>query len=64
MAVGKFSFLINTDKHTLTLSTLRFGPYNRDTIVGAYKIELLNIDPYPGEHPPRSASASVKITKI
>lgn len=63
-AVGKFSFFIKTDKHTLTLSTLRFGPYSRDTIVGNYKIELLNIDPYPGEHAPPPASASVKITKL
>ena len=64
-ATGKFSFTINNaSKHTLTLSTLDWASYNRDTIVGNYKIELVNIDPYPAEHTPRPASASVNITKL
>ena len=64
-ATGKFSFTVNNaTKHTLALSTLNYGPYNRDTIVGNYKIELLAIDPYPRVHAPRPASASVNITKL
>jgi hypothetical protein len=63
-AIGKFSFYVNSSKHTLTLSTFKFGPYNRDTVVGNYKIELLDIDPYPGAKPRRPAAAVVTITAL
>ncbi|NII28442.1 hypothetical protein HB364_25390 [Pseudoflavitalea sp. X16] len=59
MAIGKFTFSVNTDQHTLILA-----PSWPDTIVGNYKIKLLNIDPYPGAHPRPPATAYFRITKL
>lgn len=69
-AIGEFSFHVNGNKHTLRLSTLYSAKrtpllrYSKDTTIGNYKIELLDIDPYPGEDPAPPASASVSVTRL
>jgi len=69
MAVCKFSFVKNSKTYPLILSTLALpGLYNKDTIVAGYKIEFINLLPYPGL-PPEPAPgnvirAEVKITKL
>lgn len=65
IATGKFYFHINdAAKHTLTLATRDIERFSRDTIIGNYKVELLNIAPYPGELKPGAARAEVKITRL
>lgn len=63
VGVAQFTFTVNNDKHTLTLGTWKTGPYNKDTTIGRYKIELQNLAPYPGDKQPQPASATVKITR-
>ncbi len=63
MAVGQFSFVEGGNTHILTLSTLKFGPYDSDTIIGNYRIELQDITPYPGKKNDWAAGALVHITK-
>ena len=65
IATGKFSFYINDGvKHTLTLATMDIDKFSRDTVIGNYKVELLDIQPYPGVNNPPPASAEVKITRL
>ena len=64
VATGYFSFYINADKFPVTLSTSNIEPYGIETTVRNYKIELLNIDPYPGLPSPPPATAKVRITKL
>lgn len=63
VAAGKFSFSVNSEEHILTLATANLAGYRKDTTVGNYHIELLEIAPYPGTHPPGPASAKVKVSK-
>lgn len=68
-AVCRFSFFKNGKESPIILSTLALpGQYNKDTIVAGYKIEFINLLPYPGL-PPEPApgneiKAEVKITKL
>jgi hypothetical protein len=68
-AVAKFLFTKNTEAHTIVLATFPLpGAYSKDTIVSGYKIEFLNLTPYPGAPPlpPHGNEiwAEVKITKL
>jgi hypothetical protein len=58
MAIGKFSFHVNNQKHTLTLTV-----GGKDTTIGNYKIGLEMIDPYPGVTPRPQPSATIKISR-
>ncbi|MDP4262591.1 MAG: hypothetical protein Q8941_08675 [Bacteroidota bacterium] len=67
-ATCKFSFLKNNGTYPLTLSTLSLGPFKKDTTLLGYKIELMNLTPYP-ELPPvplpgNVIRAEVKITRL
>jgi len=67
-ATARFSLTKNNDTKTLVLSTLDQPPaYTKDTILLGYKIEFVNLSPYPGTMPtPVPADkikAELKITK-
>lgn len=67
-AVGRFTFTKNNESGTFDLSTLDQPPtYNKDTVLMGYKIEFVNLSPYPGAVPnpiPDSdRKAEIKITK-
>lgn len=67
-ATAAFSFSKNGDTHRFNLSTLTMKPqYTKDTVLAGYKIEFINLLPYPGTFtPPAPASqikAELKITK-
>jgi hypothetical protein len=63
LAIGKFTFKVNTETHTFNLATMKFTAVNRDTVIANYKIHLENIDPYPGEKRGRPSSALVWVTR-
>lgn len=66
-AVAKFSLTKNDQSTSFSLATLKHGSYTRDTVLLGYKIEFLNLSPYPGTVPtPVPADqikAELKITK-
>lgn len=68
-AVCKLTFTKNSQTHTLQLSTLDMPPtYNKDTVLMGYKIEFVNLSPYPGTVPDpipnNQKKAEIKITKL
>lgn len=67
-ATAAFSFTKNGDTHRFHLSTITMKPqYTKDTVLAGYKIEFINLLPYPGTFtPPAPEShikAEIKITK-
>ena len=67
-ATATFSFTKNGDAHRFNLSTLTMKPnYTKDTVIGGYKIEFINLSPYPGTVadpiPDSQRKAELKITK-
>jgi hypothetical protein len=69
VAVCKFSFLTNGKTHSFTLSTLSSpGFYNKEIIISGYKIEFINLTPYPvlppAPPPGHETKAEVMITKL
>jgi hypothetical protein len=66
-AVAKFSLRKDGESGTFTLATLKHGNYNRDTVLFGYKIEFVNLSPYPGTVPTPvpadKVKAELKITK-
>ena len=67
-AIAKFSFTKDNETKIFVLSTLDMSPtYRKDTILMGYKIEFVNLSPYPGTAPqPVPADkikAELKITK-
>ena len=67
-ATASFSFTKNGDTHRFNLSTITMKPsYSKDTVIAGYKIEFINLSPYPGTVTgPISDSqrkAELKITK-
>ena len=67
-AIGRFTFTRNNESRTFDLSTLDQPPtYNKDTVLMGYKIEFVNLLPYPGTVPnpiPDSdKKVEIKITK-
>lgn len=47
MVVTRFTVSTSSSDHVITLSTLKFPPYAKDTLVAGFKIELLNVLPSP-----------------
>ena len=69
VGVGKFSLSTNGATYPFKLATTAmpyFGP--KDTIVAGYKIELINLSPYPGTMPEpipdNVRKAELKVTKL
>jgi hypothetical protein len=67
-AVGRFTFTKNNESSTFDLSTLDQPPtYNKDTVLMGYKIEFVNLHPYPQNAgntiPDSQRKAEIKITK-
>lgn len=65
--VAKFSLRKNGESTSFTLATLKHGSYNKDTVLMGYKIEFVNLSPYPGTVPTPvpadQVKAELKITK-
>ena len=67
-ATASFSFTKNGDTHRFNLSTITMKPnYTKDTVIAGYKIEFINLTPYPGTVadpiPGSQRKAELKITK-
>ena len=67
-ATATFSFTKNGDTHRFDLSTITMQPnYTKDTVIAGYKIEFINLSPYPGTIaepiPDSQRKAELKITK-
>jgi hypothetical protein len=67
-ATATFSFTKNNDAHRFNLSTITMKPnYTKDTVIAGYKIEFVNLLPYPGTVadpiPDSQRKAELKITK-
>lgn len=67
-ATATFSFSKNNSNHRFNLSTITMAPnYSKDTIIAGYKIEFINLLPYPGTFippaPDSDIKAELKITK-
>ena len=65
----KFTIIKNGTRDFFNLSTINMEPsFRKDTVIYGYKIELLNIYPYPGTYTPPVADSEVKaelkITKV
>jgi hypothetical protein len=68
-AVAKFSLTKDHDTYSFILSTVDLpGTYHKDTTLFGYKIEFVNLLPYPGTVPSPIPSdqikAELKITKL
>jgi hypothetical protein len=60
-ATATFSFSKNGSNHRFNLSTITMEPnYKKDTIISGYKIELINLLPYPGTFTPPAPDSDVK----
>jgi hypothetical protein len=46
-AIAKFLFTVNQDQHEITLSTFKLHGYPSDTTLMGYKIQFINLYPYP-----------------
>ena len=67
-AVAKFSLTKNNETSSFELATINMSPnYHKDTTIMGYKIDFINLSPYPGTVPtPIPADqikAELKITK-
>lgn len=67
-ATAKFSLTKDNETKTFVLSTLNQPPtYKKDTILMGYKIEFVNLSPYPGTVsmpvPADKIKAEIRITK-
>ena len=67
-ATATFSFTKNNDTHRFDLSTITMKPnYTKDTVIAGYKIEFINLSPYPGTVadpiPDSQRKAELKVTK-
>ena len=68
-ATARFSFTKNGDTHRFNLSTITMEPtYIKDTIIAGYRLEFINLLPYPGTYTPpvpdSQIKAELKITKL
>jgi len=60
-ATATFSFSKNGNSHRFNLSTITMAPhYIKDTIISGYKIEFINLLPYPGTFTPPAPDSDVK----
>ena len=67
-ATATFSFTKNNNTHRFNLSTISMKPnYTKDTVIAGYKIEFINLSPYPGTVadpiPDSQRKAELKVTK-
>ena len=67
-ATASFSFTKNGKTHHFNLSTIKMQPnYTKDTVIAGYKIEFINLSPYPGTVadpiPDSQRKAELNITK-
>jgi hypothetical protein len=67
-AVAEFSLTKDNETSSFRLSTINMPPnYIKDTIVMGYKIEFINMSPYPGTVPSpisdKDRKVEIKITK-
>jgi hypothetical protein len=66
--IGVARFTINTENsaHTITLCTQKFAPYNKDTTIAGFKIEMISLLPASDLNKVfnyNDYTAEVKITK-
>jgi len=60
-ATATFSFTKNGDSHRFNLSTITMEPnYTKDTVLAGYKIEFINLLPYPGTFTPPAPDSQIK----
>ena len=60
-ATATFSFTKNDNTHRFNLSTITMEPnYTKDTVLAGYKIELINLLPYPGTFTPPAPDSQIK----
>ena len=60
-ATAAFSFTKNGDSHRFNLSTITMKPqYTKDTVIAGYKIEFINLLPYPGTFTPPAPDSQIK----
>ena len=60
-ATATFSLSKNGSNHRFNLSTITMEPnYKKDTIIEGYKIEFMNLLPYPGTFTPPAPDSDVK----
>ena len=60
-ATATFSFTKNGDTHRFDLSTITMKPsYTKDTVIAGYKIEFINLLPYPGTFTPPAPNSQIK----
>ena len=59
-AVAKFSLSKNGESTPFTLATMPYGEYKKDTVLLGYKIEFVNLSPYPGTVPAPIPADQVK----
>ena len=60
-ATATFSFTKNGDTHRFDLSTITMHPnYTKDTVIAGYKIEFINLLPYPGTFTPPAPDSQIK----
>ncbi len=67
-ATASFTFIKNGNTNRFNLSTITMPPhYTKDTVIAGYKIEFVNLLPYPGTVPnpipDNDRKAELKITK-
>ena len=66
MAVARFNVSLENTQQTITLSTTKIGEYDTNTTVGGFKIELIDVSPYPELNKPtdyKDYVAKINITK-
>jgi hypothetical protein len=67
MGVARFKLNAENMDHIITLATLKFAHYNRDTTIAGFKIELINLSPQSKVNKPVSYKdyvAEVNVTKL
>ena len=68
-AAGKFSLSADGETYPFKLSTVDLpGLFPKDTVISGYKIEFINLSPYPGTVPgpipDNVRKAELKVTKL
>ncbi len=67
-AVAQFTFHKQNETYPLKLATNAIpGQFSKDTTIAGYKIEFINLHPYPGTDPnpvPANTRAEVRVTRL
>ena len=67
LAVARFNLKAQNKDHLITLATMKFAPYSRDTTIAGFKIEFIGLTPQTDTRKPfnyRDYIAEVKISKL